>query len=112
MRKEPLPFILAKDGLRLKIRLTPKGDRNAILGLKATEDGGVEIAACVTAPPEDGRANKALIKLLAKTLKLPAGRIEIASGATDRHKQVLLPGDAAALEPRIKGWAASLKPPK
>jgi len=106
------PFILAKDGLRLKIRLTPKGGRDAILGLKATEEGGLEIAASVTAPPEDGRANKALIKLLAKTLKLPAGQIEIASGATDRHKQILLPGDAAELMPRIEAWAAALKPPK
>ncbi len=90
------------------MRLTPKAGRDAIAGLKPTADGGVEIVAKVTAVPENGKANDALLTLLARTLKLPVSRLEILAGHTDRHKQILISGDAAALETALAPWFASL----
>lgn len=88
-------------GLRLAVRLTPKAGRDGIDGLKPTADGGVELAVKVTAVPENGKANDALLRLLAKKLKLPVSTLHLVAGATDRHKQILIGGDAAALEPAL-----------
>lgn len=85
-------------GLRLAVRLTPKAGRDGIDGLKPTADGGVELAVKVTAVPESGKANDALLRLLAKKLKLPVSGLRLVAGATDRHKQILIEGDAAMLE--------------
>jgi uncharacterized protein (TIGR00251 family) len=48
----------------------------------------------VTTVPEDGKANAALIKMLAKAWKVPRSSIELVSGATDRRKTVLIRGEA------------------
>ncbi|MFN4166287.1 MAG: DUF167 family protein [Ferrovibrio sp.] len=101
------PWKRQADGLRLFVRLTPKGGRDAIEGVKPTADGQCELAARVTAVPEDGKANAALLKLLAKSLKLPGRDFEIVAGATDRHKQVFISGDPAALETALTGWLAA-----
>ncbi|WP_298726609.1 DUF167 family protein [uncultured Ferrovibrio sp.] len=105
---DPRPYSLQEDGLRLFVRLTPKSGRDAVEGLKPTADGGAELAAKVTAVPEKGKANAALIKLLSKALKLPGGRFEIVAGETDRHKQILIHGDPAALEAALRPWLATL----
>jgi uncharacterized protein (TIGR00251 family) len=101
------PWKRQADGLRLFVRLTPKGGRDAIEGVKPTADGSAELAARVTAVPEDGKANAALLKLLAKSLKLPGRDFQIVAGATDRHKQVFISGDPAALETALSGWLAA-----
>lgn len=92
-------------GVRVAIRLTPKGRRDAIEGLAATAGGGAEIRASVTAVPEDGKANRALVKLLSKSWGVPKSAIAILAGATDRHKILSLAGDPERILPRI---AASL----
>jgi len=84
-------------GLRLAVRLTPKAGRNGVTGIKPTAAGGGELDVRVTAVPEKGRANAALIALLAKALQVPAGAITLVAGDTDRHKQLHIAGDAAAL---------------
>lgn len=93
-----LPWRRAADGLRLAVRLTPKAGRDSIDGLKPTAEGGAELAVKVTAVPENGKANDALLRLLAKRLKLPVSALQLVAGATDRHKQILIEGDAAVLE--------------
>lgn len=105
---DPRPYSLQADGLRLFIRLTPKSGRDAIEGLKPTADGSLELAAKVTAVPEKGKANAALIGLLSKSLKLPGGRFQILAGETDRHKQILIQGEPAALEAILQPWLAAL----
>ena len=90
------------------MRLTPKAGRDAIDGLKPTVDGGVELAVKVTAVPEHGKANDALLRLLAKKLKLPVSRLQLVAGATDRHKQILIGGEAVALDAALR--AAFLSP--
>jgi uncharacterized protein (TIGR00251 family) len=88
-------------GLRVAVRLTPKGRKDGIEGVAETVHGTAEIRISVTAVPENGKANKALIKLLAKLWKLPKTGIRIISGETDRHKILELDGDAGELHSRI-----------
>lgn len=99
-----LPLAEAEDGVRLFVRLTPKASRNRIEGVaaEAGEGGGAVLKVSVTAVPEAGKANQALIALLAKTWKLPKTAIAIASGATDRRKTLFIRGEAASLRRRLQ----------
>ena len=87
------------EGCRLTVRLTPKSSKDAIEGVEALADGRRVLKARVRAAPEKGKANAALVKLLAKTLDLPASSIRIETGATARLKSVGLdarPDEVAA----------------
>ncbi len=72
-------------GAVLPVRATPSAKRNAISGV---HDGMLKVS--VTAPPDDGRANAAIVKLLAKSLKISKSRVQLLSGATQRQKKFLL----------------------
>lgn len=73
--------------LKLRIRVTPKASRNQLTGWR-----GKHLAVKVTAPPVEGAANQAVIKLLAKKLGLRASDIQIASGDSSRDKLVVIEG--------------------
>ena len=97
----PGPVRAAADGVVVAVRLTPRAAADRIDGLAAGADGALELRARVTAPPERGKANAALIRMLAKRWKLPRTALTIAGGAKDRLKLVHVAGDAAALARRI-----------
>ena len=67
--------------------MTPKARRNSITGLHA---GALKVA--VTEPPDKGKANEAVIALLAKALGLAPSCIELLAGHTSRDKQVAIKG--------------------
>lgn len=90
------------DHLRLAIRLTPNGGRNAFDGVEIDADGESWLKARVTAVPEDGKANKALIALVAKALHLPKSAVSILSGETSRKKILRIDGEPEDLETRLK----------
>ncbi|MBI2239530.1 MAG: DUF167 domain-containing protein [Magnetospirillum gryphiswaldense] len=102
----PPPYVSAPGGIKLFVRLTPKASRDKIDGPVAEADGGTVLKASVTAVPEDGKANAALIKMLAKEWRLPKSTFEIVAGATDRRKTLLISGDAAELAHCLDQWMA------
>jgi uncharacterized protein (TIGR00251 family) len=53
---------------------------------------GDEIRLRVNAPPVDGAANEAVVRLLAERLGVPRSAVEVAAGAAARHKVVLVAG--------------------
>ncbi len=83
------------------MRLTPKASADRLLGVAADEAGMPVLRAQVTAAPEDGKANAALVALLAKRWRLPKRSIAIAQGAANRRKVVSITGEPAALLGRI-----------
>lgn len=91
------PAIPAAGGVRLAVRLTPRARRNAIRGTVDRADGGRALKVSVTAVPEAGKANAALVKLLAKALNRPKGAIDIVQGASDRNKLLAIAGDGNEL---------------
>ncbi len=97
-------LVPVEDGLRLAVRLQPRAGKTGLGGLVALADGAVALKARVTAVPEGGKANAALIALLAKTWRLPKGAFEIVSGRSDRTKTLLIAGDPASLEASLKAW--------
>jgi uncharacterized protein (TIGR00251 family) len=76
-----------QDSCDLKVRLTPRADRDAVRGV----EGGV-VAVRVSAPPVDGQANAALIRVLAKALGVPKSRLSIVRGQSARDKLVRVDG--------------------
>lgn len=88
----------------MRIRLTPKAARSRIEGVGAGADGGAVLKVAVTAPPERGKANAAMITLLAKAWRLPKTSMAITAGATARRKTLLVRGDGKALVARLNQW--------
>ncbi|MTJ79431.1 MAG: DUF167 domain-containing protein [Telmatospirillum sp.] len=91
------PLAAAAGGCRRAVKVTPKASRDRSEGVAADADGNRFLKISVTAVPEDGKANKAVIALLAKRLKLAKRSISVLAGATDRRKVLFIEGEADAL---------------
>ncbi len=88
------------------VRVEPRSSRDAIEGV----DAQGELRVRVTAPPADGAANKAVVRLLAKALGVPKGAVTLVSGASSRHKRLRIDGrDAASVEAR---WPGVMRGPR
>lgn len=81
----------------LAVYVQPGARRDALVG-----PHGDALKVRVAAPPEDGRANKAVVALLAATLGVPARSVSVIAGEHSRSKRVRIEGvDAAALVARL-----------
>ena len=87
------------EGCVLPVRAQPGARKAGVLG----EQGGA-LKVAVAAPPEDGRANKALTEVLRDLLNLKRSQVELLSGETSRDKKFLIRGlTRAELETRLAG---------
>lgn len=78
---------------QIEVRLRPRGSRDELMGMR---DGVLQ--ARVTAPPVEGKANKALCRLIAKRVGVAPSRVSVVRGEKSREKVVRVDGiDAAAL---------------
>jgi len=75
------------EGIVIALRAQPGAKRNAVVG----EVGGA-LKVSVTAPPEDGRANDAILELLHEWLGIRRSQLELVAGRTNRNKRVLIGG--------------------
>lgn len=91
------PWATVSDGVIVTVRLTPRGGRDGLDGVETMADGRSVLKARVRAAPADGEANAALVALLAKTLRVSAGRIAVVAGETARIKRVRIGGAAHEL---------------
>lgn len=96
------PWTATADGVALTVRLTPKGGRDSIDGIETLSDGRAMLKARVRAVPSEGEANAALVKLLAKSLDVPARSVVVTGGATARVKRIAIGGDTSALIARLE----------
>jgi uncharacterized protein len=83
---------MAEASTRLRLRVSPGAGRAGIVGRQ-----GDAWKVRVTAPPEDGRANEAVLRLLSDVLSVPRRDLSIVSGHTARDKIVALDGVGPAL---------------
>ena len=91
-------LVVHRDGERLvfTIRVTPRASANAVSG----ERDGVLLVR-VTAPPVQGKANDAVVTLLAKVLGTPRGAVQVVGGASARTKRVSVPRGAEGALDRL-----------
>ncbi|WP_299396595.1 DUF167 domain-containing protein [Pelagibius sp.] len=99
-------------GLLIDVRLQPGARHTRVDGLAVVDDGTGGLARVlkvrVSALPAEGRANAALLALLAKTWKLPKSSLSLAAGRQARRKTVLVAEPPAALRQRLTDWLAEL----
>ena len=100
-----IPWRPADTGVELAVRVTPNAARNAVEGVQ-TRAYGPALRLRVTAPPDRGRANKAVLALLAKALPVPKSAITIVAGETARDKLLNIAGDPARLDAALRALAA------
>jgi uncharacterized protein len=83
---------------RIAVRLRPRGHRDQLMGMR---DG--VLLARVTAPPVEGRANKALCQMIAKRIGIAPSRVSVVQGEKSRDKVVRVEGfGATALEQALR----------
>lgn len=103
-----LPVRQSAAGALLDVRLSPGAAANRIDGIFIDGEGRPRLKIRVTTVPEKGKANAALLKLLAKSLKCGKGRFEVVAGQLDRNKSILLQGDAAETELELTRWLRAI----
>ncbi|WP_119303050.1 DUF167 domain-containing protein [Dongia deserti] len=104
-----MPFRACPDGVRVRLKVTPKAKRAGIGGLLDEPDSAKALKVAVTAAPEDGKSNAALVALLAEEWAVAKSAISVVSGATDRRKLVEIRGPSQELLARLQRWLAGRK---
>lgn len=94
-------FVACPDGLSVVVRLTPRAGREALEGLARLDDGAEVLKAAVRAAPEEGAANDALVRLVAKSAGVAPSRVRLERGATSRVKTLLIEGADLATAERL-----------
>jgi uncharacterized protein YggU (UPF0235/DUF167 family) len=101
------PWKAEAGGLLLTVRATPKGGRDGIDGADCLADGSAVLKVRVQAAPEDGDANAAVIRVIAKAACVAPSTVSIVRGTSSRIKAFRLSGDpktlAAAFERALAG---------
>jgi uncharacterized protein (TIGR00251 family) len=101
MRPSPLPTDPAAPGVAADAGAVP---------LVRTSDGprGPRLQVSVSAPPHEGKANTAVIKLLARSWRLPKTAFAIVAGSAGRDKVIAIHGDADVLVARLASELARI----
>jgi uncharacterized protein (TIGR00251 family) len=96
-----------EEHIRVPVRVTPRGGKDCVLPHQA---GDTTIKLKVSAPPEDGKANAAVIQLVAAVLGVAKSRVNIERGQQARDKQVSISLQSPAeLEPLLQRLAVALQ---
>jgi uncharacterized protein (TIGR00251 family) len=84
------------DIVTLAVKVTPRAGSDTVVGWNS--EARDELSVRVTAAPEGGKANAAVVKALARSLGIPKSTIEVVRGQTSRHKAVAFRMDARDYE--------------
>lgn len=98
------PLIADARGARLAVRVTPKAGNDEVTGVERWSDDRLWVIARVRAVPDRGKANAAVIKLIAGEIGLAKTYISVLSGGTSRNKILLIEGDPGERMPQISEW--------
>jgi uncharacterized protein len=89
-------------GARVVLKVTPGAAASRVQGVELNGAGQAHLAVRISAPPEAGRANAALIRLLARRWRVPQRDLELVSGAGARHKVLHVHGSPDAVIARLR----------
>ncbi len=100
----PMFLAIGRHGLEARLRVTPRARCERIEGVIADADGQRRLKVAVTEAADRGRANEAVIALLAREWGIPKSALAIVAGASDRRKTIVVAGNAPFLYKRLAGW--------
>ncbi len=88
----------------IAVHVTPRSGRDEVMGVRADGSGSDEVCVRVTAPPDGGKANKAVCKTVAVALGVAKSAVSVVSGVTARRKRIAV----EASEECVAEWISSL----
>jgi uncharacterized protein len=94
-------------GARAAVKVIPRATKSGVRGIEIDGSGEPHLIVRVSAPPEAGRANAALIELLAKRWRVARSDLEVVSGARARRKILQIQGASEALIARLEAIEAA-----
>ena len=100
------PWRYSTQGISVALRVTPRGGRDEVDGLETLANGRSVVKVRVRAIAEGGEANRAVMELIAKALRVPKAKVRILSGMTSRLKQIAVDGDPAKLGDALRKLTA------
>ena len=86
----------------LAVKVTPKSSKNEIIGW--TDSSPRELSVRVCAPPEGGKANKAVCEVVASSLGIAKSKVRVKRGQTSHHKQL----EVDIAQEGFERWLAAL----
>jgi uncharacterized protein YggU (UPF0235/DUF167 family) len=92
----------------LTVKVTPRGSANKIQGIERDLFGDIVVKVMVTAIPDKGEANKAVLEELSKQLKIPKSSICIISGHKARIKVLTISAPATLVWSRMQSLETSV----
>lgn len=98
-----LPMFYEKfdQGIKLRLKVTPGASRSKMGAIEEVAENTYALKVLVTVVPEGGKANKAVIELLAKAIGVPKSSIEVSHGITSRLKTITIKGNPDELIPKL-----------
>ena len=87
----PIKLTTEPAGVRMALKVVPGSSRDRVVG-----ELGDALKIAVSAPPEGGAANRAVVKVLAAALNVPEANVTLARGHASPRKEVLITGLSAA----------------
>src|SRR3954471_22543801 len=99
-------FRVGPGGVTLTLKVQPKASRDGVAGAVRTPDGWA-LKVAVSAPPDKGKANAAVIAALADGFGVAKRRVAVTHGETDRRKIVHIEGNPARLAAVAQQWMPS-----
>jgi uncharacterized protein YggU (UPF0235/DUF167 family) len=101
------PWRSTAEGVEVRVRVTPRGERDALGRIELLDDGRAALRVRVRAAPADGAANAAVRRVLAECLGRPMSAVTLKSGASARIKVFAVAGADAA---RVVGLLGATEP--
>lgn len=95
-------------GVRFQVRVAPRAAHDRIENWRLDCKGQRELTLRVRAVAEDGKANDAVIALLAQELGVPKNKVSIVRGQSARTKMISISGDAPLLKARLQALGADI----
>jgi uncharacterized protein (TIGR00251 family) len=97
---EDLPISERAGGAAIHVRLTPKSSATKVHGVER-HGNKLFLKVGVTAPPEDGKANAALLAAIAAWLDVPKSKVSLEAGQKSRMKSVFIAAEANRLRQKL-----------
>jgi len=94
--------------VQISVRVQPGARKAAVEGVVHDATGAPAIKVRVPEPPHDGKANAAVVRLLARAWGVPKSRLHLVAGARNRTKTLFLDGPPATTLTRLNAWLADL----
>ena len=94
-------------GARAALKVIPRAATSGVRGIEIDGSGAAHLVVRVSAPAEAGKANAALIELLARRWRVARSDLEVVSGVRARRKILLIQGASEALIARLEAIEAA-----